>query len=233
MLRRFTTFSVFLLLAHSSAYAAKGSSQYSSLANDTAIGNSGQTIIQQTINVTAPSWIYVQTDGRVYPSGGKAIADVWIDVDGAMKSNASVVDWSKSSDLQQHSYNAIGAVYVGAGQHTVSVIAQSLNSLSFTVGATSNLSTVVGPATTVSVASLSTDTSTLSFNTAGLTSTSILPTSPIVTLDVNGANGSPVIALASARNYENGNAGDPLSTITLDGATLANNEASWSDNDLW
>lgn len=233
MLRNFTVLFLFLLLAHTNVYAAQSSSQYSSLANDTVVGSSGQTILQQTINLAAPSWIYVQADGRVYPSDGKTIADIWIDVDGAMKSNASVVDWSVSSDPQQHSYNAIGAVFVAAGQHTISVIAQSLKSPSFTVGATSNLSTVVTPASTVNVASLSSDTSTLTFNTAGLTSTSVLPTSPAVTLGITGANGSPLIALASARNYENGHPGDPLSTVTLDGATLPNNEASWSDNDLF
>ncbi|MFC3651076.1 hypothetical protein ACFONN_05940 [Dyella humi] len=233
MLKRVTTLSTLLLLIQPIAYAAETSSQYSSLASDTVISSAGKTVLQQTINISTPGWVFVETDGRVYPSGGYAIADLWINVDGVMKSNASVIDWSKSSDAQQHSYNAIGAVYVSAGQHTISLVAQSLNSPTFTIGAGSNLSTVVNPAPTVGVAALGADTGTLSFNTAGLTGTSVLPTSPEVTLNVNGANGSSVVALASARNYEYGNAGDPLVTVTLDGSTLPNNQASWSDNDMY
>ena len=233
MLTRAILLSTLLLLIQPLAHAADTSSQYSSLAGDTVISSTGKTVLQQTINVSTPSWIFIESDGRVYPSGGYSIADVWINVDGAMKSNASVVDWSKSSDAQQHSYNAIGAVYVSAGQHTISLIAQSLNSPTFTIGAGSNLSTVIAPAPTVGVAALGADTSTLSFNTAGLTGTSVLPTSPEVTLNVNGANGSSVIALTSARNYEYGNPGDPLVTVTFDGATLPNNQASWSDNDMY
>jgi hypothetical protein len=232
MIRRILVLSALVLATQQAAFAAQTNSQYSSLASDTVVGHTAVTLLQQTVTLTAPGWVYVESDGRAYPSGGKADADLWLTVDGAQQGNASVIDWSKTTDGQQHSYNAIAAVYLSAGQHTISLVGGSLNTYSFSVGASSNLNTMVSPATTVSVASLSADTGTLSFNTAGLTGTSVLPTSPLITLNVNGANGVPVVALTSSRNYQYGNPGDPLSTVTLDGATLANNEASWADNDL-
>jgi hypothetical protein len=179
------------------------------------------------------SWVYVQSDGRYIPSGGGAGATTRIFVDGAPVGNASVTDWSVSKSPQQHSYNNIGAVFLGAGLHTVELHTSSQNSRSFTIGAESNLSALVTPANAVGVATRGADSGVVSHNVAGLSDTSILPTVAHVNIAIDGGGGQPVVALSSARIFRWGNAGDPLTTIALDGSTLPNNEASWSDNDMY
>jgi hypothetical protein len=206
---------------------------YSQLSADTSVYSTNKVILQQTIDVPHSGWAYFESDGRVFPSGGRASADVWISVDGLKVSNSSVVDWSKTTNGQQHGYNCIGATYLSSGKHVVKLIARSLNSRSFTFGEKSNLSALTNVAPTVKTASLNSDTATLSFNTQGLTGTSVLPTSPITTVNISNIRTSPVVALASARAYEYGHPGDPLMSITMDGATLPNDTASWSDNDLY
>lgn len=183
--------------------------------------------------MSAPSWVYLQTDGRVWPSGGGSIPAIWIKVDGINATNSSVVDWSASQSPQQHSTNAVGAVYLSAGMHTVSLHARSLNSKMFALGSESNLSTLINPATTVNIAIRGTDSGTLSYNVNGLNGQSVLPTSAQASVSINGNAGSTLVAIVSSRIYRNGNAGDPLTTIGIDGGTLPNNEASWSDNDMY
>ncbi len=216
------------------ALAADPSSTYTQVAADLLIGSGDATVLTSTISLPAPTWVYLQSDGRAYPSGGGAIAALWITVDGSTASNLSVIDWSVSKSPQQHSYNTIGAIYLGAGTHTVALHSRSLNSRGFSLGAASNLEVLVNPAQTVGYASLAADTGQLSYNVAGLDgASSVLPTQSQVSTSVNGANGSTLVALASSRIYEWGNPGDPLTTIGLDGQSLPNNQASWSDNDMY
>lgn len=206
---------------------------FQAVGTDTIIGGGDSTVLIQSITLPAPTWVYLQSDGRVWPSGGGSYPAIWIAVDGATASNLSVVDWSASKSPQQHSYNTIGAVYLQAGTHTFTLHAKSLNSHSFTLGAASNLDVLVDPASTVSMASPGTDTGVLSYNVAGLNGQSVLPTQSQANISVNGNNGSTLVALASSRIYEWGNQGDPLITIGLDGSTLPNDQASWSDNDMY
>lgn len=221
------------LLFSSNVMAASSLSVYSQLSTNPVVSNSGTTLLTQTINLPSAQSVYVQTDGRVIPTGyGGAIAVVWIQIDGALVGNQSVVDWSKSTDPQQHSYNAIAAKTLAAGVHTITLIAATLNASSFTVGARSNLATLVSPGSTVIQQKRGSDSGVLSYNTAGLTSTSPLPHSSQVTNTVSGSAGSTVVALASSRIYQYGRAGDPLTTISLDSATQPNNVSDWSDNDM-
>lgn len=228
-----TLLSAFLAMAFVSAsYAGELTSTYSELASDTVVGPADTAVITTSVSLAANSWVYIQSDGRYIPSAA-AIATARIFVDGAPVGNASVTDWSVSRSTQQHSYNAIAAVFLSAGSHTVQLHAASQNSQSFTMGAQSNLSVLVNPASSVSTAMRGTDSATISPNVSGLSTTSVLPTVAHVNIAVGGSSGQPTVLLSSARIYRFGNAGDPLTTITLDGNSLPNNQASWSDNDMY
>jgi hypothetical protein len=224
---------LFSVLLNASAFAGAPASQYSQLGTDTAIGPAGTDLLSQTIFLNEPSWVYLQSDGRAFPSNGAALGVLSITVNGGMVGNASVIDWSQSNSSKQHSFNVIGAAFLGAGAHTISLRANSGTSQTFTVGADSNLSSLIKPANTVSTASRGSDSNVVSHNVNGLTSTSVLPTVAHINVPVNGSAGSPLVLLSSARIYRWGNAGDPLTTIGLDGNTLPNNQASWSDNDIY
>lgn len=231
--RRFALSFLWLILTARCAYAADINSVYAFVPGDLIIGSSDTSIITQTINLSTPEWVYVESDGRFFPWSGNASASVWITIDGLIESNTSINDWTASTNPMQHSYNAIGAVFLSAGQHVVVLHGKSTNTASFKIGAQSNLSILINPSKIVTTASLGANSNTLNFDTSGLSSTSILPTIPQATVNIDGSNGLPVVALSSARNYLWGPAGDPLTTVTLDGSTLPNNEASWSDNDTF
>lgn len=213
--------------------AGQSGSVYDQLYTDVSIGSVDTAALTKSITLAAPSWVYFQTDGRVWPSGGGSIPSVWITVDGVDASNRSVVDWSVSHNPQQHSINAVGVAYLSAGTHSVTLHAKSLNSKTFALGSDTNLSALIGPATTVTSTIRGSDSGTLSYNVNGLNGQSVLPTNSQVNLPVNSNAGQLLVAVTSSRIYRYGHAGDPLTTIGLDGATLPNNRASWSDNDMY
>jgi hypothetical protein len=231
-MRRKSLVAALCLAMASAASAGESNSVYTEVASDQVVGPTDTIVLTQTVSLAENGWVYLQSDGRYIPSGA-AIATTQIFVDGSPVSNASVTDWSVSKSPQQHSYNNIGAIFLPAGSHAVQLHASSQNSRSFTIGAGSNLSILVKPAATVATGIRGSDSGTVSPNTAGLTTTSILPIVNHVNVAVDGGSGQPFVALSSARIFRFGNAGDPLTSIALDGATLPNNQASWSDNDMY
>lgn len=220
-----------LMAVNTASFAAGPESTYTQLPNDLSVGSSNATILTTTITLPAASYVYVQSDGRVFPAGA-AIAALSIWADGADISNDSVIDWSKTTDAQQHSYNVVGATYLAAGTHVLRVNASTLNGASFMVGAGSNLSVMTSPADTVMVSRVAQDTAPLSFNTAGIRQGSPLPHQPLVSQTIN-TGGRATIALASGRAYLWGGPGDPLTAIYLNGQEPANNVGTWADNDTW
>jgi hypothetical protein len=214
----------------SSAVAAGIESDYQQLSGDISVSGT-QTVLTSTITLGSPAWIYVQSDGRIVPAGA-SIAALSISADGAAISNTSIVDWSKTTNGQQHSFNAIGAAYLGAGTHVVKLAASTLNGAAFKVGAGTNLSVMTSPAQSVAVSRMSQDTSTLSFNTANLKVGTPLPNQTLLSHHFS-IGGESMIALASGRVFLNGSAGDPLTAIYLNGQEPANNVGSWSDNDMY
>ncbi|RKP43975.1 hypothetical protein [Trinickia fusca] len=195
------------------------------------MGSSNATILTTTVTLPTASYVYVQSDGRVFPAGA-AIAALSIWADGGEISNDSVIDWSKTTNAQQHSYNVIGATYLAAGTHVLRVNASTLNGASFVVGAGSNLSVMTSPADTVMVSRVAQDTAPLSFATAGLKRGSPLPHQPLVSQMIN-TGGRATVALASGRAFLGGAPGDPLTAIYLNGQEPANNVGTWADNDTW
>ena len=215
------------------AFCADIASGYSQTTIDQAVTSTEANLAQHTLSLPIAQWVYLQSDGRAYPTSGKASVAIWINVDGAKSSNLSIIDWSKSSSPQQHSFNTIGAVYLAAGNHTVSLRGKSLNSGKFSVGAETNLISLVNPASTVKVSTRGVDSGVLTYNVSGLGATSPLPHTAQVSHNVTGSDGAKVFAISSARIYQFGNPGDPLTTIALDGNTQPNDKANWSDNDMY
>lgn len=210
--------------------AAGIESDYQQIPGDISVSGA-QAVLTSTITLGSPAWVYVQSDGRVIPSGA-SIAAMSISADGAAISNTSIVDWSQTTNAQQHSFNAIGAAYLGAGTHVVKLTASTLNGAAFNVGAGTNLSVMTSPAQAVSVSKLSQDTGTLSFDTANIKVGTPLPNQALLSQTVN-VGGQAAVAMASGRAFLYGLAGDPLTAIYLNGQEPANNIGSWADNDMY
>ncbi|WP_155636239.1 hypothetical protein [Burkholderia stagnalis] len=219
-----------MALGGAHAIAAGLESDYQQLPGDISV-SSTQTVLTSTITLAAPIWVYTQSDGRVFPSGA-AVAAMSISADGKTISNNSIVDWSKTTNAQQHSINVIGATYLGAGTHILKLTASTLNGAAFNVGAGTNLSVMTSPAQTVSVSKLSQDTATLSFDTSNIKVGTPLPNQPLLSQTLN-AGGQATVALASGRAFLDGAAGDPLTAIYLNGLEPASNIGSWADNDTY
>ncbi|SMG01325.1 hypothetical protein [Burkholderia singularis] len=216
---------------NNSVFSAGSESTYGQLSGDLSISGNNRVLLSSTITLPAAAYVYVQSDGRVYPSGA-AIAALSIVADGQSISNDSIVDWSQTSNAQQHSYNIIGGKYLSAGTHVLQLIASTLNGAAFMVGAGSNLAVMTAPAENVNISQLGSDTSTLSFNTAGIVRGMPLPHQALISQSLN-PGGQPVISLASGRIYLAGSYGDPLTSIYLNGREPENNIGSWSDNDMY
>ncbi len=214
----------------SQSFAAGIESDYQQLPGDISV-SAAQTVLTSTITLGSPAWVYVQSDGRLIPSGA-AIAAMSIVADGATVSNTSIVDWSKTTNAQQHSFNAIGATYLAAGTHVLTLTASTLNGAAFNVGAGSNLSVMTSPAQSVSASQLSQDTGVLSFNTANIKVGTPLPNQSLLAQTLSGGN-QATVAMASGRAFLYGAAGDPLTAIYLNGQEPANNVGSWADNDTF
>ncbi|WP_410210294.1 hypothetical protein [Aquirhabdus sp.] len=217
------------------AFAIGADSSYAQTAVDQKISSTSPiSILSSTVTVTQPGYVYLQSDGRAFPNGN-AIANLYITSNGTKVSNGSVIDWSISTNSQQHAFNTIGSVYIStAGTYTFNLVASSINGAPFYVGAGSNLAVVTRPATNVQTATLGSDSATLSFNTAGIKKGTPLPNQSLVSIAIpQSVANTPVIALASGRIYDGATYGDPLTSIYVNNGESANNVASWSDNDMW
>lgn len=213
--------------------AAGPNSKYKQLGSDVRVNVGTSILLAETISLTAPGWVYVQSDGRYYP-GGAALANAYITINGEKISNDSLIDWRGTSDPQQHSFNVIGAKHLPAGQHTVVLHGVAANAPAY-FGAGSNLSVLTDAATQVAVSVLGSDTAQLNFDTTNTPEGSPIPTRGRTTiLSVQAGNtAGPLIAMVSGRNYVWGNYGDAMWGIFLNGQEPNIDSMTWSINDLW
>ncbi|HNY32896.1 MAG TPA: hypothetical protein PKO15_18580 [Fibrobacteria bacterium] len=193
-------------------------------------------LISRTITFPATQKILIASDGRFFPNGGGgAIAGVFITVDGIQQTNLSLIDWSSISSSyapKQHSYNCIGLITVPAGQHSISLMAVTLNGAPFFVGARSNLSIIVNPGKYSTAVSQNIEEGEFNFTTQGIKVGTPLRSTPILSLPITVPyTGGQIIALASSRIYS-GNNGDPLTSIYINAVEPRNHEGNWSDNDM-
>jgi hypothetical protein len=215
------------------AGAAQPGSAYAELQSDMLISGSNTQVVSQTVSLAAPGWLYVQSDGRVYPNGASMIS-LAIFVNGQKVSNDAVQDWRGSTNPQQRTYNVVGAVYLPAGTHSVGLRASTTGASAY-VGGDTNLAALATSATSVSVAALAQDTPQFNFNTVGISEGSPFPataTNSVIQTTVN-SPGGPVVSMAAGRVFVFGGYGDPMIGIYANGVEPAVADMTWSINDMF
>jgi hypothetical protein len=217
----------------SQAFAGGSGSRYLQLAADQKIGVGTVPLLSTTIQLPTASWVYVQSDGRYFP-GGSALANGYITIDGGVVSNDSLIDWRQSNAAQQHSFNVIGAKYLSAGTHTVTLNAAAVGAPAY-FGSGTNLSVLVTGATAVTNSGVPADTAQLNFDTVGTAEGTPLQANDRQVLIASNAGNlqGPVVAMASGRSYVYGNYGDAMIGILLNDQEAGIDSMTWSINDLY
>lgn len=247
------------------AYGADLSSQFLQLATDKAVtGTTDVVILGTTLTLSQSRGVLFVADGRFFPSGIARMPDLEIKINGSKAdSSQAILDWVGSTAAVQHSFNAIAYRQLGAGSHTVQLVARNhpgRGAGSFTVGADTSLSIMVNPAPQVLVSKLGSDSGYIDLATnqpPGIVIKEGDPR-PMVTVASNTptgiTSGTKIASLMSGRafvacttQYTNNtpattnSEGDAAWGIYLSPSTsasnsqlcLGNDEASWSVNDLW
>lgn len=142
-------------------------STYRSLAADKSVDATPQTLVEATIRLTAPQWVLLHCDGRVFPGGGRSAARLELQIDGRPSGTLAVMDWRGSSNAVMTGINAVAAELLGAGQHRLSLVARA-ESGRVVVGSGTNLSVFVRPAEQVQASALGQDSRRFAFRTAGV-----------------------------------------------------------------
>lgn len=252
MVRIALAFMFGMLTLFPAAVRGQASGQYLSLATDQLV-SSNSTLISTTINVPTATKVFVNSDGRYYPSSSTATGNVYITVDGVRASNFSLIQWAGSTNPRQHSYNSAGATTLAAGNHTIALIAGQTTGAYF-VGAGSNLSIMTNPASQVFYTETTADSSIIDLSTSPLipappppatipmSNYNSLPRVPQLSQIVN-SNGTQIIALGSGRAYvptaSAGFMGDAMWGILYDNnfvgwsGTLGSTAVQWGVNDLF
>jgi len=234
------------------ADAQRPRSQYLELAGERNI-EERTALLRATIRLSRADTVFFQSDGTYRPQGPSA-ANIHIAVDGRKSSTDSLVDWRTSEQPTAHPFDAVGALRLRAGRHTVELIAEPVSWLPLCVnhdctpvGAASpggsfvvtaaNLSVLVHPAMRVVSRVLDSDRGPFDLGTAGLltpdnTLTGPLPFAELLSATVQ--RGAAAVALGSGWLY----AAAPLSsdamvTFVVDGRHPGNRSASWANQDLW
>ena len=215
------------------SFGADTDSTYSALSADLSVSGAAMPILATTIVLPAATWVYVQSDGRYY-SGGGNVANAYIEVDGVVISNDSLIDWNGAAKPMQHSFNVIGAKFLPAGSHTFT-LRGSVTGAAASFGAGTNLSVMTNAASAITNTALTSDTAQLSFNTSGTPEGTTLPAAGMATLISSSAGNSsgPVVAMASGRSFVFGDYGDAMYGIYLNGAEPNIDSMTWSINDLF
>lgn len=215
------------------SHSAENTSAYAQLSSDKYVSGAPQTVLTRTVNASKPGWLYVQSDGRLFPAG-PALVSAAIFVNGEKISNDSVQDWKGSTNPQQRSYNIIGAKYVPAGTHTISLVALTTNGAAY-FGSQSNLSVMLDAADNIQNIALPSDTAQFNFNTVGVLESSPLPVaarSQVLNANIT-STGQPIVAFASGRSYVYGGYGDPMWGIFVNGQEPNISTMTWTINDMW
>jgi len=214
-------------------------STYDSLANDQPVSGT-QTVLQRTFTLTAPAWVLFSTDGNVRPSTNSGITySSSIMLDAATVSNPSGLSWIGTTSYDTHSFNNIAARYVQPGTHVAKLVATTTGG-GVSIGASTNLSVMVSPATTVLDSMSGSDVGPINFNTyssaVGNNDRSPNPDPhqylPVTSTTVPVSSNQPLVLLASGTHYQAGHDGDSAIGFWLDGAQSTSVNSTWSFNDL-
>lgn len=209
------------------AKAAGSGSVYCQLENDQYI-STPTAVLTTTVNLLSTQQVYLQSDGRVYPGGTEDCARMRIYVDDNAVGSDSLIDWRRSRNDAQHSYNCIAALTLPAGSHKIVLMAIPLDG-SFSVGAKSNLSVMTDITVNMQAAQMTADSAVFDFTTYGIAPPEPIPHTPLLSLNVNNTSG-PIIALGSGRAYYT-RGGDMMLGIYKNGEALPTDQGVWSVND--
>lgn len=198
---------------------------------------------QETLTLTQAANVFVQSDGTLAPTSWPTRTRAWmqIKINGTPATNTSFMDWSRSVGPRVHSYNAVGAMLLPAGTHTVELEADT-QAGTVVLGARSNLCVFVNPAEHVVQTRLNQDTppiqSTLPIGQGPerctwfeLTYSSVLRL-PIPDPEV------PIFTFASAHVYDIASAGDMMLGIFPENPAVNTEkqiefQATFSVQDVW
>lgn len=199
-----------------------------------------QTLLQRTISLSTPKWLFMSSDGNVSPVGSSSQAfSASISLDNVQVSDVSTIAWFASHPHDTHSFNAIAAQYVPAGTHVIKLVAVA-NLGSDVVGAGSNLSVMVAPATNVVDVQSPADVGPLNFNTYAQATgnddrspnPAPHPFTPVATSSIATTVGQPLIAFASGIHFQAGSDGDSAIGLWVDNTQTNSLQASWGMNDI-
>lgn len=221
------------LLLSGSVLAGGPGSRYLQMTSDRYVPPGTAELLTTSIQLPVGGWVYVQSDGRFNPWGA-ALASTYITIDGVKATNDSVIDWRQSTSGQQHSFNVIGAKYLAAGSHTVSLYGVSTGAPTY-FGSGSNLSVLVTGATAVTSNRTGADSAPLNFNTVGTPEGGALQGddwAPMVSVYAGNSDG-PIVAMASGRSYKYAADGDAMLGIFLNAQEPGIDSMTWSINDIW
>jgi len=197
-------------------------SVYRSLASDTSVDATPRTLVEATIQLAAPQWVLLHSDGRVIPGGSRSAGRLELHVDGRPSGTHAVMDWRGSNNGVMTGINAVAAELLPAGQHRLSLVARA-EAGRFTVGSGTNLSVFVRPAERVQASALGQDSQRFAFRTAGVGFSKhgygVLPHTPVLTHTVQPARGEPLVALAAGTVFHarGRGMGDAMWGLFLDG----------------
>ncbi len=221
-----------LALATFSAAGASEGSRHLVLEHDRAVDGPAVSLLAATVHVQRAGWAYLHADGSFAPTS-RALANVYITVDGRRVSNESVVDWRGSLAPNARAFNAIAAVRLPAGASRVALHARSTGPVAVRSG--SSLSILADAAEHATSVALDVPSPWLDFDTRGTPEGTPLPArgrSPVLATRAGNRTG-PVVAMASGRSYISDGAGDAMWGIFLNGREPRLHSATWSINDLF
>ena len=233
MIFRFTLLMIFLSVVRFRAEAASHNSSYFSLTKDTRITTHNQTLL--TANVLGEQSVFLCADGGFQPLRA-SLANAFITVDGQKVSNDTVVNWNGSAAPVAHSFRAVAALRLGAGLHSVALVANG--SGDFVVGAGSNLSIMTNPAESIQSDVLKDDSAVIAINTPSLKNgVDALPFISIGDATIDVMAGEPIVLMGAGRSFyagagRKGN-GDAMWGLWIDGGEAPANNATYADNDMF
>lgn len=101
-------------------------SDYGSLAAERSVG-ARTTLLYTTVHLARRKAVLLESDGSYAPLDPSSAGRVLVEVDGWPASDGSTLDWRGSLAPEEHSFNAVGVVSLGAGNHPVALVGEPLD----------------------------------------------------------------------------------------------------------
>lgn len=229
---------------------ARPLSSFQRLSEDVLIPGTAPTVLlTRSFALAVPTRVLAVADGRHFPVDAPA-ATLRIRFDGdESSSSVSVTDWGSSQRPVMHGFNVLADAWLGAGQHTVDLVASAHPSRPgrFRVGSGSGLSVLVQPLSQLQSTELTGASGNINLTTYAPAQgidvkegDADRPLQPLLAqiLRNPGTRTLDVVTLAAGRGFHACNSGidngqgDALLGLQADGVCQSTQSASWSVNDI-